>query len=49
MVEDDRSDVRTLETALPGAMEQIGGGQWRLADNPARLPHSYTMQAVKRS
>ena len=35
--------------ALPGAMEQIGGGQWRLADNPARLPHSYTMQAVKRS
>ena len=35
--------------ALPGKMEQIGGGQWRLADNPARLPHSYTMQAVKRS
>ena len=35
--------------ALPGVMEQIAGGEWRLADNPARLPHSYTMQAVKRS
>jgi SAM-dependent methyltransferase len=35
--------------ALPGKMEEIGGGQWRLADNPARLPHSYTIQAVKRS
>jgi SAM-dependent methyltransferase len=35
--------------ALPGKMEQIAGGEWRLADNPARLPHSYTIQAVKRS
>jgi SAM-dependent methyltransferase len=34
--------------ALPGKMEQIGGGEWRLAENPARLPHSYTLQAVKR-
>ena len=34
---------------LPGKMEQVGDGEWRLADNPARLPHSYTMQAVKRS
>jgi hypothetical protein len=35
--------------ALPGKMEQVGDGQWRLADNPARLPLSYTIQAVKRS
>jgi SAM-dependent methyltransferase len=35
--------------ALPGQMEQIGGGEWRLADRPWRLPHSYTLQAVKRS
>jgi SAM-dependent methyltransferase len=33
--------------ALPGQMEQIGGGEWRLADRPQRLPHSYTLQAVK--
>jgi len=34
--------------ALPGHMVQIGGGEWRLADRPWRLPHSYTLQAVKR-
>jgi SAM-dependent methyltransferase len=34
--------------ALPGLMEPIGGGEWRLADRPWRLPHSYTLQAVKR-
>lgn len=34
--------------ALPGLMERIGGGEWRLADRPWRLPHSYTLQAVKR-
>lgn len=33
--------------AFPGRMEQIGGGEWRLADEPWRLPHSYTLQAVK--
>ena len=33
--------------ALPGKMECIGGGEWRLADRPWRLPHSYTLQAVK--
>jgi SAM-dependent methyltransferase len=32
--------------ALPGKMEQVDG-EWRLADNPARLPHSYTLQALK--
>jgi SAM-dependent methyltransferase len=34
--------------AMPGKMEQIGGGEWRLADRPWRVPHSYTLQAVKR-
>jgi SAM-dependent methyltransferase len=34
--------------ALPGQMERIGGGEWRLADRPWRLPHSYTLQAIKR-
>jgi SAM-dependent methyltransferase len=33
--------------ALPGQMEQIGGGEWRLRDRPWRLPHSYTLQAVR--
>jgi SAM-dependent methyltransferase len=34
--------------ALPGQMELIGDGEWRLVDRPWRLPHSYTMQALKR-
>ena len=33
--------------ALPGQMEEIGGGEWRLKDRPWRLPHTYTLQAVK--
>jgi SAM-dependent methyltransferase len=33
--------------AVPGQMEEIGGGEWRLKDRPWRLPHSYTLQAVK--
>lgn len=35
--------------ALPGKMEQIGGGEWRLTDAPSRLPCSYTLQAIKRA
>lgn len=31
--------------ALPGQMEQVELGEWRLADRPERLPHSYTLQA----
>jgi SAM-dependent methyltransferase len=34
--------------ALPGKMGKTGDGEWRLADQPWRLPHSYTLQAVKR-
>jgi len=35
--------------ALPGQMEQVPDvfGEWRLRDRPERLPHSYTLQAVK--
>jgi hypothetical protein len=36
--------------ALPGQMEQTGTlGGWRLIDRPWRLPHSYTLQARKRT
>jgi SAM-dependent methyltransferase len=31
--------------ALPGMMERLAGGEYRLADRPERLPHSYTLQA----
>ena len=34
--------------ALPGKMTQIELGEWRLTDRPWRLPHSYTLQAIKR-
>jgi SAM-dependent methyltransferase len=33
--------------ALPGQMERDDAGEYRLADRPTRLPHSYTLQAVK--
>lgn len=33
--------------ALPGKMEPIGGGEYRLTNDPSRLPHSYTLQAIK--
>jgi SAM-dependent methyltransferase len=35
--------------ALPGSMTKTEFGEWRLTDRPWRLPHSYTLQAVKRS
>lgn len=34
--------------ALPGAMDRYGS-EWRLRDRPWRLPHTYTLQAVKRT
>jgi SAM-dependent methyltransferase len=33
--------------ALPGQMEDIGGGERRLIDRPWRVPHTYTLQAVR--
>jgi SAM-dependent methyltransferase len=32
--------------ALPGMMQDAGGGEFRLADRPWRLAHSYTLEAV---
>jgi hypothetical protein len=29
-------------------MEKLDNGEYRVADRPERLPHSYTLQAVKR-
>jgi SAM-dependent methyltransferase len=34
--------------ALPGMMEDVGAGEFRLRERPWRLPHSYTMQARRR-
>ena len=34
--------------AMPGLMEDIGGDEWRLVAQPERLPHTYTLQAVRR-
>jgi SAM-dependent methyltransferase len=33
--------------AIPKAMERTTEKEWRLADRPGRLPHSYTLRAVK--
>jgi SAM-dependent methyltransferase len=33
--------------AFPGHMERTDQNEWRLADRPWRLPHSYTLRAVK--
>ena len=33
--------------ALRGQMTQVELGEWRLTDRPWRLPHSYTLQAIK--
>lgn len=35
--------------ALRGKMEQLPNGEYRLLDRPWRLPHTYTLQAVKQS
>ncbi len=32
---------------LPNRMDALPGGEYRLSDRPWRLPHSYTLQAVK--
>ncbi|HEX8346889.1 MAG TPA: class I SAM-dependent methyltransferase, partial [Actinoplanes sp.] len=33
--------------ALHGRMTPLGNGEWQLTDRPWRLPHSYTLQAVR--
>ncbi|MGA5302378.1 class I SAM-dependent methyltransferase [Nucisporomicrobium flavum] len=33
--------------ALPGTMTLLPGGEWQVTDRPRRLPHTYTLQAVR--
>ena len=33
--------------ALPGRMSLLAGGEYQMTDRPERLPHSYTLQAVR--
>jgi SAM-dependent methyltransferase len=33
--------------ALPGYMRKIAGDEWQLTNRPERLPHTYTLQAVR--
>jgi SAM-dependent methyltransferase len=35
--------------ALPGRMSVVANGEWQLTDRPQRLPHTYTLQAVRGS
>ena len=35
--------------ALPGKMDRTAENEWRLADRPWRVAHSYTLRAVKRA
>lgn len=35
--------------AFPGRMTLLPGGEWQLSDRPWRLPHTYTLTAVKSS
>jgi hypothetical protein len=32
---------------MPGRMAEVGDGEWQLSDRPERLPHTYTLQAVR--
>jgi len=34
-------------TALVGQMDRLPDGEWRLRDRPWRLPHTFTLQAVR--
>jgi SAM-dependent methyltransferase len=33
--------------ALRGHMRGVGGGEWQIAERPERLPHTYTLQAIR--
>jgi SAM-dependent methyltransferase len=35
--------------AIPGQMRRLEGDEWQVAERPERLPHTYTLQAVKPS
>jgi hypothetical protein len=32
---------------MSGRMTRLEGGEWQLTDRPERLPHTYTLQAVR--
>jgi SAM-dependent methyltransferase len=34
--------------ALPGRMRRLDDGEWQVADRPDRLPHTYTLQALRK-
>ena len=33
--------------ALPGMMTEVAPNEWQLTDHPSRLPHTFTLQAVR--
>ncbi|GAA2638001.1 class I SAM-dependent methyltransferase [Paractinoplanes durhamensis] len=33
--------------AMPGRMHKLPNGEWQLTDRPDRLPHTYTLQAIR--
>jgi hypothetical protein len=33
--------------SLPGQMRRVAPNEWQLKERPERLPHTYTLQAVK--
>jgi hypothetical protein len=35
--------------ALPGRMREVTPNEWQLIDRPERLPHTFTLRAVKGS
>jgi hypothetical protein len=35
--------------ALPGQIEQLSSGEFRLAERPRRLAHSHALQAVEQA
>ena len=40
-------DTVPWQALPPGQMDDLGNGEWRLRDRPWRLPHTYTLQAVR--
>jgi SAM-dependent methyltransferase len=48
LTEHDTIPVNSFHGLMePVTPRRMAGSEWRLAENPARLPHSFTLQAVK--
>jgi hypothetical protein len=43
----EEHDSVPWDALAPGQMARVGGGEYRLVERPWRLPHTYTLQAVK--